>query len=255
MKDVDKIWEEYDKTKDPHLKDELIVEYAPLVKYVASRLSLMVGQYIDFDDLVGYGIFGLIDAIDKFDYSKGYKFETYATLRIRGAIIDSIRKLDWVPRSVRQTSKDIEKAFTELEVKLQREPTDKELADELGVPEEEVREMIKKSSVASLISLDEFTEQNNGQSNLKDDAKSGYQPEAELDQKELKEILVNALDTLTEKEKIVVNLYYFDELTLKEISKILDVSESRVSQIHSKAILKLKTKLGDYQDILFSDYN
>lgn len=251
--ELDKIWKEYEKTKDPTLKDELIVAYAPLVKYVASRLSLMVGQYVDYDDLVGYGVFGLIDAVNKFDYDKGYKFETYATLRIRGSIIDNIRKLDWVPRSIRSISKDVEKAYSQLESSLGREPTDKEIADFLQVSEDEAREMIKKSSVASLISLDEFSEQNNGHVNIKDESKSAYVPEIELDSKETKKILVEALETLTEKEKIVVNLYYFDELTLKEISNVLDVSESRVSQIHSKAILKLNTKLGEHKNILFNN--
>lgn len=251
--ELDKIWKEYEKTKDPTLKDELIVAYAPLVKYVASRLSLMVGQYVDYDDLVGYGVFGLIDAVNKFDYDKGYKFETYATLRIRGSIIDNIRKLDWVPRSIRSISKDVEKAYSQLESSLGREPTDKEIADFLQVSEDEAREMIKKSSVASLISLDEFSEQNNGHVNIKDESKSAYVPEIELDAKETKKILVEALETLTEKEKIVVNLYYFDELTLKEISNVLDVSESRVSQIHSKAILKLNTKLGEHKNILFNN--
>lgn len=252
MKNMDKIWQEFQKTKDPLLKEQLIVEYASLVKYVAGRLSLMLGQYVDFDDLVGYGIFGLIDAVDKFDYDKGYKFETYASLRIRGSIIDNIRKLDWVPRSVRQVSKDVEKAYSSLEMKLGREPNDKELALELGVSENDAKGMIKKASVSSLISLDEYAEQNNGQVNLTDDSKSNFSPEQELSKKEIKVMLIEALETLTEKEKIVVNLYYYDELTLKEISKVLDVSESRVSQIHSKAIVKLNTKLGKYREILFN---
>ncbi len=252
MKDLDKIWIEYSKTKNAELKETLIVEYAHLVKYVASRMSLMVGQYVDFDDLVGYGVFGLIDAVDKFDYDKGFKFETYASLRIRGSIIDNIRKLDWVPRSIRQISKDVEKAYSKLEMELGREPSDKELANELEVSEDEVKDMLKKASVSSLISLDEYSEQNNGQVNIKDSNNGLYSPENELDKKEVKQMLIKALESLTEKEKIVVNLYYFDELTLKEISKVLDVSESRVSQIHSKAIVKLNTKLGNYRDILFS---
>ncbi len=252
MKDLDKIWIEYSKTKNAQLKETLIVEYAHLVKYVASRMSLMVGQYVDFDDLVGYGVFGLIDAVDKFDYDKGFKFETYASLRIRGSIIDNIRKLDWVPRSIRQISKDVEKAYSKLEMEFGREPSDKELALELEVSEDEVRDMVKKASVSSLISLDEYSEQNNGQVNIKDTSNNMYSPENELDKKEVKQMLVKALESLTEKEKIVVNLYYFDELTLKEISKVLDVSESRVSQIHSKAIVKLNTKLGSYRDILFN---
>ncbi len=252
MKDMDKVWQEYQKTKDPVLKDTLIVEYAHLVKYVASRMSLMVGQYVDFDDLVGYGVFGLIDAVDKFDYDKGFKFETYAQLRIKGAIIDSIRKLDWVPRSIRQISKDVEKAYTTLESRLGREPNDKELAIELGVSDDEAKELIKKASVSSLISLDEYSEANNGKVNIKDDANKGFSPENELSKKEMKTMLIEALETLTEKEKIVINLYYFDELTLKEISKVLEVSESRISQIHSKAIVKLNTKLGKYREMLFT---
>ncbi len=252
MKDMDKVWQEYQKTKDSVLKNQIIEEYAHLVKYVASRMSLMVGQYVDFDDLVGYGVFGLIDAVDKFDYDKGFKFETYASLRIRGSIIDSIRKIDWVPRSVRQISKDVERAFSALEMRLGREPNDKELAEELCVSEEEVKEMIKKASVSSLVSLDEVQEQNNGQANIKDNTNSIPLPADELDRKEVKEMLVSALETLTEKEKIVINLYYFDELTLKEISRVLDVSESRISQIHSKAIVKLNTKLGKYREILFN---
>lgn len=253
MKDMDKLWQQYQKTKDAKIKDELIVEYAHLVKYVASRLSLMVGQYVDFDDLVGYGVFGLIDAVEKFDYDKGYKFETYASLRIRGSIIDNIRKLDWVPRSIRQISKDVEKAYSSLENELGREPSDKEMADRLNVSEDEVKEMIKKSAVSSVMSLDEYTEQNNGQVNIKDDINNGFSPEKELDKSEVRQMLINALDSLTEKEKIVVNLYYYDELTLKEISKVLEVSESRVSQIHSKAILKLNTKLGKYRELLFNN--
>ncbi len=252
MKDLDKVWQEYQKTKDPALKELLIVEYASLVKYVASRMSLMVGQYVDYDDLVGFGVFGLIDAVDKFDYDKGFKFETYASLRIRGAIIDNIRKLDWIPRSIRQASKDVERAYSSLESKLGREPNDKEMALELGISEDEVKELVKKASVSSMISLDAYQDENNGQINIKDDVNSGFSPETELGKKELKAMLVEALETLTEKEKIVINLYYFDELTLKEIANVLEVSESRISQIHSKAILKLNTKLGKYRDILFS---
>ncbi len=200
---------------------------------------------------MGYGIFGLIDAIDKFDYYKGFKFETYASLRIRGSIIDSIRKLDWVPRSVRTQVKELERANSKLEVMLGREPSEEELAEELGVTIDEIREMIKKSSVSSLISLDEYTEQKGAQGDLI--SNNFCIPENELEKKEAKKILIEALHTLTEKEQYVINLYYFDELTLKEISKILEVSESRISQVHSKAIFKLNNKLGKYRSILFNN--
>ncbi len=251
MNDTDKLWKSYSKKKSPEIKEALILEYVHLVKYVAGRLTLTLGQYVDFDDLVGYGVFGLIDAIDKFDYDKGFKFETYASLRIRGSIIDSIRKLDWVPRSIRTQVKELERANQKLEIELGRDPTEEELAKELNVSTSEVQEMIKKTSISSLISLDEFSEQKGAQSETL--GSNYYSPESELDKKEAKKVLLEALHTLTEKEQYVINLYYFDELTLKEISKILEVSESRISQVHSKAIFKLNNKLGKYKSILFNN--
>jgi len=247
---MENIWESYTKTKDPGLKEKLILEYAPLVKYVAGRLSVHVGQHVEYDDLISYGIFGLIDAIDKFDYTKGVKFETYAALRIRGAIIDSIRKMDWVPRTMRQRNKQLEQAFSELEFELGREPTEAELAAKLDISLEETTDLLKKSSVVALISLDDYLEQNH-EANFGNSA-AEETPELQYEQQELKDMLVDAIDKLSEKEKKVVTLYYFEDLTLKEISSIMGVSESRISQIHSKAVMRLKSKLGRYKSLLFA---
>lgn len=250
MENITDIWESYSKTKDPELKELLILEYASLVKYVAGRLSVHVGQHVEYDDLISYGIFGLIDAIDKFDYAKGVKFETYAALRIRGAIIDSIRKMDWVPRTLRQKNKQLESAFSELEYELGREPTEEELSAKLNVSLEETKELLKKSSVVALISLDDYLEQNH-EVNF-NSAASPETPENQYDQRELKQMLVEAIEKLSEKEKKVITLYYFEDLTLKEISSIMGVSESRISQIHSKAVMRLKSRLGRHKSILFT---
>ncbi|MCL2874103.1 MAG: FliA/WhiG family RNA polymerase sigma factor [Defluviitaleaceae bacterium] len=246
-----KLFKEYKETKSKVIKDDLILSYAPLVKYVAGRLHVQLGGNVEYDDLVSYGILGLIDAIEKFDYLKGVKFETYASLRIKGAIIDSIRKVDWVPRSVRQKSKQLELAYEELSNDLLREPTEKEIADKLGIKEDEVIELIGNHSALSLVYLDSITESGGETANiLKEPSDSSKNPEASYMKQELSNILVKAIENLTEKEKSVVTLYYFEELTLKEIGKVLEVSESRVSQLHSKAMLKLRGKLGAFKSIL-----
>ena len=195
----DKLWKNYISTRSAEYRDELIVEYAQLVKLVAGRLNMYLGYNVEYDDLVGYGIFGLIDAIDKFDYGKNVKFETYASLRIRGAILDQIRKMDWIPRSLRQKQKRIEAAMAKIESETGHIASDEELAAELEITIEE-----------------------------------------------LKKMMVRAIDSLTEKERSVVVLYYYEDMTLKEISLTLEVSESRVSQLHTKALNKMKKILGDY---------
>lgn len=251
-KNLDKLWMDYSKTKDSKLKEELIVEYGTLVKYVSGRLSLYLGQYVEFEDLVSYGIFGLIDAIDKFDLNKGVKFETYASLRIRGSILDSIRKLDWVPRTVRQKQKQMDQVYLELENKLGHTPSDDEVADKLKIPVDEVQDFVKKNNIISLISLDEYVEQNY-EMNLNTVKQSTTdEPEYIYEQQELKQSIADAIEKLSEKEKMVITLYYFEELTLKEISAIMNISESRVSQLHTKAVSRLKTKLGRYKDLLYS---
>ena len=246
----DKLWQQYSKTHDTELRDELILEYAQLVKLVAGRLSMYLGYNVEYDDLVGYGIFGLIDAIDKYDYGKNVKFETYASLRIRGAILDQIRKMDWIPRSLRQKQKKINAAMAAIEAKTGRTSTDEELAAELGISIEELNNWQGQTKMSNLISLDEYTEEGS-ESGIQAVNNTRFEtPEDVVEKEELKKMLVEALDLLTEKEKNVVTLYYYEDLTLKEISLVLNVSESRVSQLHTKALNKMRKKLGDYMEIL-----
>ncbi len=249
--DREDLWRAYKISKEPLIKEKLILEYAPLVKLVAGRISVHIGQYVEFEDLISYGIFGLIDAIDKYDTDKGVKFETYASLRIRGEIIDNIRKLDWVPRTVRQKSKQMNKVYASLEAEFGREPTYEELAEKMEVSVDEVKEVMQKSVASSLISLDDYVDPNKEVTVADVVETKSDTPDLSYERKEIKNILVDAINQLTEKEKNVVTLYYFEELTLKEISKIMCVSESRISQIHSKAVMKLQSKLGKYKSILF----
>lgn len=247
-----KLWEEYQGCKSLKIREQIIVEYANLVKIVAGRLSMYLGYNVEYDDLVGYGIFGLIDAIDKFDYNKGVKFETYASLRIRGAILDQIRKMDWIPRTLRLKQKKIDGAFHKLETELGRVATSKELANELEITVEEFELWQNQTKVSNLISLDEYLEQG---SEVRMEARSNShfeQPERIVEKQELKELLTKTLDSLTEKEKKVIICYYYEELTLKEISLILEVSESRISQLHTKALQKMKQKLGNNMEILYN---
>ncbi|MCL2707688.1 MAG: FliA/WhiG family RNA polymerase sigma factor [Defluviitaleaceae bacterium] len=246
------MWKAYGAHKSPEIKEKLILAYAPLVKYVAGRLVMHIGAHVDYDDLISYGIFGLIDAIDKFDPEKNVKFETYASLRIKGSIIDSIRKLDWVPRTLRQRNKQFEQAYAKLEEDFGREPTETELAEKLSLSLEETQELMRKSTVLSLISLDDYLEQNYETAFPANMVSPVDTPEAHMDKQELHQILTQTIEKLSEKEKKVVTLYYFEELTLKEISVIMGVSESRISQIHSKAMLRMQARLGRYKSLLFS---
>lgn len=245
-----KLWEEYTKKRAPELQEKIIIEYAGLVKLVAGRLSMYLGYNVEYDDLVGYGIFGLIDAIDKFDYAKGVKFETYASLRIRGAILDQIRKMDWIPRSIRQKQRKMDQAYQCLEIKQGRAANDGEIAQKLDISLEELEAWQNQTKITNIISLDEFMEQGS-ESTIDQYLTATFdQPEKIVEKQELKELLVKALETLTEKEKTVINLYYYEELTLKEISRVLEVSESRISQLHTKALQKMKLRLGNNMDIL-----
>lgn len=245
-----KLWEEYSKNKTSELREKIIIEYAGLVKLVAGRLSMYLGYNVEYDDLVGYGIFGLIDAIDKFDYTKGYKFETYASLRIRGAILDQIRKMDWIPRSIRQKQRKLENAYQTLETRYGRNITDEDLAQELEITVDELEDWQNQTKITNIISLDEFLEQGSTSKTEQYFATTFDQPERIVEKQELKEILTEVLDTLTEREKKVIVLYYYEELTLKEISRILEVSESRISQLHTKALQKMRTRLGVNMDVL-----
>lgn len=248
-----KLWEEYTKHRTPAIREKLIIEYAGLVKIVAGRLSMYLGYNVEYDDLVGYGIFGLIDAIDKFDYSKGIKFETYASLRIRGSILDQIRKMDWVPRTLRQKQKKLDTAYHKFNTEYGRIGTDEEIAKELEISTEELEQWQSEAQISNLVSLDEYIELGS-EIRMEATHNEDYeQPEKIIEKNELKELLAKTLDTLTEKEKKVIVLYYYEGLTLKEISLILEVSESRISQLHTKALQKLRLKLGSNIDVLMNN--
>ena len=241
-----RLWEDYSRTKSAELREKIIIEYAPLVKVVAGRLSMYLGYNVEYDDLVSYGIFGLIDAIDKFDTTKDVKFETYASLRIRGTILDQIRKMDWIPRTIRQKQKQIDAACKEFEMVHGRPATDAELAVQLGISEGEYTDWQSQMKVTNVVSLNEFMEQGSDVANRKENSSHFAQPDEAYEQNELKEVLKDALTLLTEKERRVIELYYYEELTLKEISSILEVSESRISQLHTRALQKMKDKMGKY---------
>ncbi|WP_026508743.1 FliA/WhiG family RNA polymerase sigma factor [Butyrivibrio sp. MC2013] len=245
-----KLWKEYSKNKTQELRETLILEYAPLVKLVAGRLSMYLGFNVEYDDLVGYGIFGLIDAIDKFDMMKDVKFETYASLRIRGAILDQIRKMDWIPRTIRDRQKKIDLAIKEVEAESGHVATDAEVAARMNITEDEYLSWQSQMKVTGVISLNEFMEQGSDIPEDHNRTSRFDKPEEVVEKAELKEMLQEALEMLTEKEKKVVLLYYYEELTLKEISNILEVSESRVSQLHTRALQKMKVKMGKYMGIL-----
>jgi RNA polymerase sigma factor for flagellar operon FliA len=245
--DTQTLWHDYRRTGDQALRDRLILTYAPLVKFVAGRLGASLPAHVDEQDLVSYGLLGLIGAIERFDPDREIKFETYAISRIKGAIIDELRSLDWVPRSVRTRAREIERAIAELERTLMRAPTDEEIASKVGITPAELEESLTEISRSSMAALDElWTPQGGGdQIALIDTIEdtSGPDPEISLEQTELKEALGEAIARLPEREKLVVTLYYYEELTLREIGEVLGVTESRVSQLHTKAVLRLKARL------------
>ena len=247
--DTQALWLEYRRSKDKGIRDRLILTYAPLVKYVAGRVGSGLPAHVDEEDLVSYGLLGLMGAIDRFDPSRDIKFETFAIARIKGAIIDELRSLDWVPRSVRSRARDIERAMADLERELHRAPTDEEIAEKLGMTEEELDESLTDISRSSIAALDELWtisgSSGGDQVALIDTIEdtSGPDPQGALAQTELREALGEAIARLPEREKLVVTLYYYEELTLREIGEVLGVTESRVSQLHTKAILRLKARL------------
>ena len=246
-----KLWEEYSRHRTAEVREKLIIEYAPLVKIVAGRLSMYLGYNVEYDDLVGYGVFGLIDAIDKFDYGKGIKFETYASLRIRGAILDQIRKMDWIPRSVRQKSREIEDTIVTLEARLGRTASDAEIADALNMSEDEYHRTVMKVSGTSILSLNEvwYSGDDNDSMSIGDsiESPSSLNPDVIAEREEIKKVIVQSINELPEKEKMVIVLYYHEDLTFKEIGEVLQVSESRISQLHTKANLRLRAKLTNFR--------
>ncbi|MGZ4441363.1 MAG: RNA polymerase sigma factor WhiG [Gaiellaceae bacterium] len=248
VEDTKGLWQEYRRNRDEKLRDRLILTYAPLVKYVAGRLGSGLPAHVEEGDLVSYGLLGLIGAIERYDPDRDVKFETYAIARIKGSIIDELRALDWVPRSVRARARDIERAVAELESKLGRAPSDDEIATKLGLTEDELEDSLTEISRSSIAALDELWTVSAGgdQIALIDTIEDtqGPEPQSALQQTELREAMADAIARLPEREKLVVTLYYYEELTLREIGEVLGVTESRVSQLHTKAILRLKARLG-----------
>lgn len=247
---VREAWEEYKSTGSEQARDGLILHYSPLVKYVAGRVGVGLPANVEQADLISYGIFGLIDAIEKYELTRGIKFETYAISRIRGAIIDELRAIDWVPRSVRFKAREVEKAYNALENKLKRPPSDEEIAKEMDISVAELTNIYTQLSTVSLVALDELMSVEGGSGDkislvdTLEDTKS-VSPADAFEVDEMKEILAGAISRLPEREKIVVTLYYYEGLTLAQIGEVLGVTESRICQMHTKAVLALKSKMNE----------
>ena len=245
---IQQLWVEYKTTGARDARDRLIVHYSPLVKYVAGRVSVGLPQNIEQADLVSYGVFGLIDAIDKFDLERQIKFETYAIARIKGAIIDELRSIDWVPRSVRAKARSVEKAYATLEASLLRTPTDAEIAQEMGISENDLQTIFNQISFVGLVALDEMLSGGErGESTTLGDTipDKGEGPVAAYEVEEMKQILAGAISRLGDREKLVLMLYYYEGLTLAEIGEVLGVTERRVCQIHTKAVIQLRSRMAE----------
>jgi len=247
LKSEDELWQRYRKTKDPAIRETFIKQYAPLVKYVAGKVAMGMPHNVEFDDLVGYGVFGLMDAIDKYDPEKNVKFKTYAVTRIRGAIFDELRQIDWVPRSVRQKTREIESVISSLEAQLGRTASDQEVAGALGMDESEYLKTIQKISGTSILSLNDvwFSGDENDKISIGDsiESPSSLNPDVMVEKDEIRRVIIEAINELPDKEKKILVLYYYEDLTLKDIGRVLEVTESRVSQLHTKAIMHLRSKL------------
>lgn len=248
----DMLWENYMAVKSPATREAIILRYAPLVKYVAGRVAIGLPSNVEFDDLVSFGVFGLMDAIEKFDPSRGIKFETYAIARIRGAILDGLRSNDWVPRSVRQKARELERICAELENRLGRSATDQEICDAMNLSMQDFFQLLSEVSCTTLSSLDELWSVNSSDEDSVRvlDLVRNNESEDPLHHVEIEEIkttLAGAIDSLPERERMVIALYYYEGLTLKEIGEIMEISESRVSQIHTKAIFRLRGRLNRWR--------
>ena len=228
-------------------REEVIIRYSPMIKYVANRIAMRLPPHIEVDDLISVGVLGLMDAISKYDSSRGAKFKTYAEFRVRGAILDELRAMDWVPRSIRQKASSVDKVVQSLQVKLSRSPEDQEVAKEMGVSLEQFHATLNETKSIPVFSLDDLgiAKDSGEQQSLLDclAGKADADPQTQIRLIELKEIIAKAIDSLPEKERLMVSLYYYEELTMKEIGAVLEITESRVSQIHSKAVYRLRTKL------------
>jgi RNA polymerase sigma factor FliA len=247
---IARLWREYKADGTKEARERLILHYSPLVKFVAGRVAAGLPQSIEQSDLVSYGIFGLIDAIDKFDPGRGFKFETYAISRIKGSIIDELRSIDWVPRSVRAKARAIERAYSKIENEQKRTPDDRELATELGMSDGELAQVLSQISFVGLVALDELLAaggSERGSSTTVGDmiADRAHDPVEAFEVDEMKTLLADAINRMPDRERLVLTLYYYEGLTLSEIGEVLGVTESRICQIHTKAILQLRARLGE----------
>ncbi|MCP4227574.1 MAG: RNA polymerase sigma factor WhiG [Actinomycetia bacterium] len=247
--ELEQVWTGFKRSGDQTERDQLIVYYAPLVKYVASRVAAGLPQNVDQSDLASYGMFGLIDAITKFDPERGFKFETYAISRIKGGILDELRSIDWVPRSVRSKAKSVERAMSKLESRLHRVPSDAEIAEELDLTVDQLNGIYNQISSLGIVALDEMLSMNGGESLTFGDtlADRSDGPGGVYERVEMRQLLAGAINRMNEREKIVLTLYYYESLTLAEIGRVLGVTESRVCQIHTKAVLSLKSRLSSLE--------
>jgi RNA polymerase sigma factor FliA len=250
-KSEEDLWKIYRRSKDQKLRDYFVRQYAPLVKYVAGKIAMGMPQNVEFDDLVGFGVFGLFDAIDKFDPAKHVKFKTYAVTRIRGAIFDELRTIDWVPRSVRQKAREVEETVRRLESSLGRSASDEEIASGMEMEVKEFQQMMLKISGTSMLSLHDiwYTGEDNDKISIAESIESpgSLNPDTIVEKDEIKRVIVEAIRELPDKEKKVLVLYYYEDLTLKEIGEVLEVTESRVSQLHTKAVMRLRAKLTSFK--------
>ncbi len=251
-KEFDK-WISWKEEGNKQAENELIEQFLPLVNKVANRLAIGLPNNVDKDDLISYGRFGLLDALNKFDHTRGLQFETYAMWRIRGAMIDGLRETDWIPRTVRDKAKKIEEAYSVLEQRLLRTPTDQEVCEYLGISEKELQQVIYDTSLASMVSIDEAV----GEEDEQKTERHSYiideitpRPEKVAEASSLKEVLTQAIDKLPEKERLVISLFYFEELTLSEIAEVMSLSPSRISQLHSKAVFRLRSSLNRWKSQL-----
>ena len=246
-KSEEELWIEFRKTKSPVLRDAFIRQYMPLVKYVVGKISPSMPSSVEFDDLVGFGQFGLLDAINRYDPDRNVKFKTYAVTRIRGAIFDELRQLDWVPRSVRQKSREIENAIVKLESKLGRPATDAEIAESMGLTESDFQQTVMKVSLTNVLSLNDVWHSGDDSDHISIgdsiEAPSSLNPDVIVEREEIRRVITEAINELPERERRVLVLYYHEDLTFKEIGQVLEVSESRISQLHTKANLRLRAKL------------
>ncbi|GAB6098873.1 RNA polymerase sigma factor WhiG [Halanaerocella petrolearia] len=242
----DVLWQKYKQSNSQAAKEELILRYIPLIKHIASKIIITIPDKFNFEDLVNYGVLGLIDAMDRFDPSRGIKFSTYAHPRVKGAIYDELRKLDWVPTSIRRKSKEFTQNIVRLENKLGRSPTDEEIKAEMELSQVEFKQLLSQINIPENVSLDRVIScQDNDQLKIKDliKASNQYEPDNVFTYNEMKRILGQTINQLPDKEKLVVTLYYHEDLTLEEIGEVMDLTTARISQLHTKAIFRLRGHL------------